>query len=312
MVLAGEGQLTVGERAELRDLLYCVCAGDGGGAGADRVVAGGGEIAALAGVSRPTVDLWPSRYDAEGIKGLFDQVRGAGREQVPASASARILALARTSQPVEQGLSHWSSREMAEFVKRAEGLSVSHHYVAKLWREAGLKPHRQGTFKVSKDPEFAEKVADVVGLYLDTPGGAVVLCLDEKTQIEALDRIQPLLPIGFDAAEKRTRDYDRHGTTNLFAAFVNTGEVLGECKPTRNSKDFLTFLKKAVKPHKGQGYPHRAGQPLHSHRPRCHGVDGEAPARGLPFHSDRFVLDQPNRNLVRHRHPPVHPPRNLP
>jgi transposase len=103
--------------------------------GADRVVAGGGEIAALAGVSRPTVDLWPlwpSRYDAEGIKGLFDQVRGAGREQVPASASARILALTRTSPPVEQGLSHWSSREMAEFVKRAEGLSVSHHYVAKL------------------------------------------------------------------------------------------------------------------------------------------------------------------------------------
>jgi transposase len=129
---------------------------------------------------------------------------------------------------------------------------VSHHYVAKLWRETGLKPHRQGTFKLSKDPEFAAKVADVVGLYLDPPGGAVVLSIDEKTQIQALDRTQPMLPIAFDATEKRTHDYVRHGTTNLFAALnVATGEVFGECKPTRNGANFLSFLKKAVKPHAG-------------------------------------------------------------
>jgi transposase len=113
-----------------------------------------------------------------------------------------------------------------------------------------LKPHRQGTFKLSKDPEFAAKVADVVGLYLDPPGGAVVLSIDEKTQIQALDRTQPMLPIAFDATEKRTHDYVRHGTTNLFAALnVATGEVFGECKPTRNGANFLDFLKKAVKPH---------------------------------------------------------------
>ncbi|WP_329059341.1 IS630 family transposase [Amycolatopsis sp. NBC_01480] len=210
------------------------------------------EIAALAGVSRPTVNFWLSRYGTEGIAGLLERPRGAGREQVPASIRARILAATRTSPPGELGLSHWSSREMAVFITRTEGVSVSHHYVAKLWRENGLKPHRQGTFKISKDPAFAEKVADIVGLYLDPPGGAVVLSIDEKTQIQALDRTQPLLPIEFDASEKRTHDYVRHGTTNLFAALnVSTGEVFGECTPTRNGADFLAFLKKAVKPHAG-------------------------------------------------------------
>jgi transposase len=211
------------------------------------------EVAALAGVSRPTVDLWLSRYAAEGVGGLLDRPRGAGREQLPASVRARILAATRTSPPAETGLSHWSSRQMAAFIGRTEGVSVSHHYVAKLWRETGLRPHRQGTFKLSKDPEFAAKVADIIGLYLRPPGGAVVLSLDEKTQIQALDRSQPLLPIEFDASEKRTHDYVRHGTTNLFAALnVGTGEVFGECKPTRDGKDFLAFLNKAVRPHASQ------------------------------------------------------------
>jgi transposase len=211
------------------------------------------EVAALAGVSRPTVDLWLTRYETDGIAGLLDRPRGAGREQVPATIRARILAATRTSPPAETGLSHWSSREMAAFIMRTEGVYVSHHYVAKLWRETGLKPHRQGTFKVSKDPAFAEKVADIVGLYLDPPAGAVVLSMDEKTQVQALDRTQPLLPIEFDATEKRTHDYVRHGTTNLFAApNVGTGEVFGECRPSRDGGDFLNFLKKAVKPHVGK------------------------------------------------------------
>jgi transposase len=211
------------------------------------------EIAALAGVSRPTVDLWLIRYETDGIAGLLDRPRGAGRKQVPATIRARILAATRTSPPAETGLSHWSSREMAAFITRTEGVYVSHHYVAKLWRETGLKPHRQGTFKASKDPAFAEKVADIVGLYLDPPAGAIVLSLDEKTQIQALDRTQPLLPIAVDATEKRTHDYVRHGTTNLFAALnVGTGEVFGECRPSRDGDTFLTFLKKAVKPHAGK------------------------------------------------------------
>ncbi|MCE7002882.1 IS630 family transposase [Kibdelosporangium philippinense] len=211
------------------------------------------EIAELAGVSRPTVDLWLSRYAADGVGGLLDRPRGAGREQVPVRVRARILAASRTSPPIETGLSHWSSREMAAWITRVEGVSVSHHYVAKLWRDNGLRPHRQGTFKLSKDPEFADKVADIVGLYLDPPGGAVVLSVDEKTQIQALDRTQPLLPITFDASEQRTHDYRRHGITNLFAALdVATGEVYGECHPVRDGANFLAFLKKAVKPHAGK------------------------------------------------------------
>jgi transposase len=210
------------------------------------------EVAALAGVSRPTVDLWLSRFASGGVAGLLDRRRGAPREQVPAAVRGRVLALTRISPPARTGLSHWSSRELAAFVTRAEGVYVSHHYVAKLWRATGLKPHRHGTFKVSKDPEFAAKVADVVGLYLEPPGGAVVLSIDEKTQIQALDRTQPMLPIEFDVTEKRTHDYVRHGTTNLFAALnVATGEVFGECKPTRTGANFLDFLRKAVKPHTG-------------------------------------------------------------
>lgn len=208
------------------------------------------EIAALAGVSRPTVDLWLGRFGGEGVAGLLDRRRGAPREQVPAAVRGRILALTRTGPPAETGLSHWSSREMAAFMGRTEGVYVSYHYVSKLWRETGLRPHRHGTFKLSKDPDFAAKVADVVGLYLDPPGGAVVLSVDEKTQVQALDRTQPLLPIEFDASEKRTHDYVRHGTTNLFAALnVTTGEVFGECRGARNGASFLAFLKKVVAPH---------------------------------------------------------------
>ena len=114
------------------------------------------EVAALAGVSRPTVDLWLRRFDADGVAGLLDRARGAAREQVPARIRVRILAATKSSPPAETGLSHWSSREMARFITRTEGVYVSHHYVAKLWRETRIKPHQSGTFKVSKDPAFAE------------------------------------------------------------------------------------------------------------------------------------------------------------
>lgn len=211
------------------------------------------DVAALAGLSRPTVDLWLSRYREHGLAGLLERPRGAPREQVPARVRARILALTRTTPPAETGLSHWSSREMARYVERTEAVSVSWHYVAKLWRDNDLKPHRQGTFKLSKDPRFAEKVVDVVGLYMDPPVGAVVLSVDEKTQVQALDRTQPLLPIEFGLTEKRTHDYKRHGTTNLFAALnVATGQVVTDCHPQRSGAEFLAFIKKAVKPHAGK------------------------------------------------------------
>ncbi len=211
------------------------------------------DVAELAGVVPITVDRYKARYAKWGIAGLVSRRPGGGKEQVPPRTRGRLIALTKMTPPPETGLSHWSTRTLADYLKRREGISVSFHYVARVWREENLKPHRSGTFKISKDPAFAEKVADVVGLYLAPPGGAVVLSIDEKTQIQALDRTQPVLPVTFAVTEKRTHDYVRHGTTNLFAALnVGTGEVLGECKPNRNGETFLAFLKKAVKPHAGK------------------------------------------------------------
>ncbi len=209
------------------------------------------DIVELAGVSAPTVDRWLDRYRQQGVAGLVERRRGGPRRQVDPRARARIVALTRTSPPAGLGISHWSARTMAAHLKRADGIVVSFNYVARVWREEKLAPHRIGTFKLSKDPLFADKVADVVGLYLDPPGGAVVLSIDEKTQIQALDRTQPLLPVDFGKTEKRTHDYKRHGVTNLFAALnVATGEVVGECTPSRDGARFLAFLKKATKPHR--------------------------------------------------------------
>lgn len=211
------------------------------------------ETARLAGVSLPTVDRWLQRYAESGVAGLTDESRGAPRAQVPAGTAERVVALTRVSPPSGTGLTHWSTRTLADYLARAEGISVSWHYVAKVWRDNGLRPHRSGTFKLSRDRAFADKVADVVGLYLDPPGGAVVLCIDEKTSIQALDRTQPLLPLDFGVTEKRTHDYRRHGTTNLFAAFdTATGQVVGDCYPRRTGKEFLAFVRKAVKPHAGK------------------------------------------------------------
>lgn len=211
------------------------------------------DIAELAGVAPLTVDRCKARYAERGSAGLEGKRRGGPRTQVPPRVRARVIALTRMSPPADSGLSHWSTRTLADHLRRREGISVSWHYIARIWREENLKPHRSGTFKISKDPAFAEKVADVVGLYLAPPGGAVVLSVDEKTQVQALDRTQPVLPVAFAVTEQRTHDYVRHGTTNLFAALnVTTGEVLGECKPNRNGASFLAFLKKAVEPHTGK------------------------------------------------------------
>jgi len=217
------------------------------------------EVARLAGVSRPTVNTWVRRYLQAGIEGLVDRPKPGKPAQVPGSVRARILALTRMSLPSHTGLSHWSSREMARYLKRHEGIEVSHNFVADLWRDNDLQPHRIGTFKVplSTDPDFEAKVFDVVGLYLDPPDGAIVLSFDEKTQVQALDRVQPLLPIDFAKTEKRTHDYVRHGTTNLFAALeVHSGQVHADCFPRRRTVEFLSFMDRVV-----AAYP--AKQELH-------------------------------------------------
>ncbi len=208
------------------------------------------DVAALAGVSVPTARLWPRRFAQGGLAALDGEVRpGKGKEH-PGWVRSRVLALSRSSPPPALGVSHWSSRLMADHLRRSEGIDVSHVFVADLWRENGLQPWRQGTFKLSRDPLFVEKVADVVGLYLDPPLGALVLSVDEKSQIQALDRTQPLLPVRFGSAEKRTHDYVRHGTTTLFAALdVGTGHVTGSCYDTHTATEFLDFMTRTVAAH---------------------------------------------------------------
>jgi transposase len=211
------------------------------------------EIADRLGVTPKTVRFWTVRYAMEGRSGLADRFRVGKPRLHDGDIRARLLALSRTSPPPELSLSHWSSRELARYFTRTTGVAVSHAFIAELWREHDLQPWRQGTFKLSKDPRFEEKVTDVVALYLDPPPEAVVLSVDEKTQVQALDRTQPMLPVDFGKTEKRTHDYKRNGTTDLFAAMnVGTGEVTAACCPTHKSADFLRFLERLVAKHPDQ------------------------------------------------------------
>jgi transposase len=204
-------------------------------------------VAEMTGTTRPTVYKWVDRYEREGVDGLVDRKRPGRQPWITEKVRSRIVALTRQSPPPVSGLSHWSSREMAKYLSREEAIRVSHHFVAELWREHDLKPHQSGTFKLSNDPNFAVKVMDVVGLYLDPPADAVVLSLDEKTQVQALDRTQPVLPMDFGKTEKRTHDYIRHGTTNLFAALnTATGGVIGRCFDRRRTAEFLRFMDQVV------------------------------------------------------------------
>lgn len=211
------------------------------------------EIAAMMRTSKVTVYKWLERYQEGGLAALETRKSTGRPREVSGEARSRILALTRQTPPESTGLSHWSANEMARYLRKHEGISVSHNFIAVLWRENGIKPHRQGTFKLSRDPEFAAKVIDIAGLYLDPPAGAVVLSVDEKTQVQALDRTQPLLPVTFEKNEKRTHDYVRHGTTNLFAALnTGTGEVTGKCFPRRRTSEFLKFMDEVVTRHPGQ------------------------------------------------------------
>ena len=196
-------------------------------------------ITAIAGtfhVSRPTVYTWRKRYLEEGIEGLADRERSGRPTSLQPKSVKRILYL--TTQRVPKEATHWSTRLMAKYA------GVTQWQVRKVWAAANLKPHRIKSFKISNDPQFAEKVIDVVGLYLNPPDNAIVLSVDEKTQIQALDRTQPLLPIRPGQIERRSHDYKRHGTTSLYAAFnVATGKVLGRITKRHRAKEFLQFLR---------------------------------------------------------------------
>ena len=212
-----------------------------------------GDIAAMSGASRPTVDKWLKRYEELGMEGLVSRTSPGGPRQIPDRIRARVLALSRTSPPSALGISHWTSPEMARYIKKTEGVYVSQTWVSRLWREHGLAPLRQGTFKISTDPDFEDKVRDVVGLYLDPPEGEVVVSVDAKTGIQALDRTQSLLPIDFGKTQKRTFDYARMGTTDLYAAMdIRSGKVIASLSATHATPDFLRLMRKVVAAYPGQ------------------------------------------------------------
>ncbi|MCA1605979.1 MAG: IS630 family transposase, partial [Acidobacteria bacterium] len=205
------------------------------------------EIAAAMMTTRPTVDKWIKRYEKHGMEGLVNRTSPGGPRQIPDRIRARVLALTRGTPPSSLGISHWSSWEMSQYIKKTEGVSVSKAWVAGLWRDNGLKPGQQGTFKISGDPDCEDKVRDVVGLYLGPPDGEVVVSVDAKTGIQALDRTQPLLPVAFGKTEKRTHDYVRAGTIDLYAAIdIRTGKVITSLSPTHATADFLRLMKKVT------------------------------------------------------------------
>jgi transposase len=205
------------------------------------------EIAAVVGVSRQTVLTLRSGYAKRGLDVLVDMPR-SGRPSTVDEAAVVVTTL--NPPPDELGVTHWSARLLSAHLTKA-GMPVSFAEVARIWRDWRLQPHRVETFKFSTDPQLEAKVRDVVGLYLNPPDKAVVVCVDEKSQIQALDRTAPLLPMRFDQAERRTHDYVRHGTTTLFAALeVATGRITADaCYPRHRNDEFLAFLKLVAKAH---------------------------------------------------------------
>lgn len=192
-------------------------------------------VAAELGISRPTVGKWRRRFLERRLDGLLDEPRPGAPRKIGDEDVERVVTLTLETTPVDA--THWSTRSMAH----RSGLSRS--TISKIWRAFGLQPHRTESFKLSADPLFIEKVRDIVGLYLNPPDRAMVLCVDEKAQIQALDRTRPLLPMSPGQVERRTHDYVRHGTTSLFAALdTKTGKVIGECRRRHRSVEFRKFL----------------------------------------------------------------------
>ena len=196
------------------------------------------DIAAELGITRATVARWRDRFAAGGLAGIEkDAPRGGRPPRTRDELAQKIVEMTTRQKPANA--THWSTRTLAE------ALGTNRSMVSRVWRANGLKPHLSRTFKVSNDPHFAEKLVDVVGLYLDPPEHALVLCVDEKSQIQALDRTQKSLPIYPGRCETMTHDYKRNGTTTLFAALdVVAGRLIGQCMPRHRHQEFIKFLKR--------------------------------------------------------------------
>jgi len=193
------------------------------------------DIAEKLGVCAHTAGTWRNRFARKRMDGLYDEPRPGAPREIGDDEIAFVIRKTLATSP--RGATHWSLRTMAKEIGHAPST------VHRIWRAFGLQPHRSETFKLSSDPLFVEKVRDIVGLYLSPPERAIVLCVDEKSQVQALDRTQPLLPMRPGQAERRTHDYKRHGTTSLFAALdVKAGTIIGKCMPRHRAIEFRKFL----------------------------------------------------------------------
>ncbi len=209
------------------------------------------EVSSELGVTMPTVGKWRQRFVERRLDGLLDEPRPGAPRKISDADVERVVTQTLESKPPHA--THWSTRGMA----KATGLSQT--AISRIWRAFNLQPHRTETFKLSTDPLFIDKVRDVVGLYMSPPDKAIVLCVDEKSQVQALDRTQPLLPMEPCRPERHTHDYARHGTTSLFAALnVATGEVIGHCHQRHRHQEFLKFLDQI-----DQTIPEEPGVELH-------------------------------------------------
>ena len=205
----------------------------------------GVEVARRTGYTPVQISRIRRRFADERLAGLEDRPRSGRPREVSARTIARVVAL--TLKPPPRGLTHWSARELADRT------GLSHSTVHRIWQEHGLKPHRVETFKFSTDPQAEERIRDVVGLYLHPPANAAVISLDEKTQIQALNRTQPLLPLRPGLPARQTHDYKRNGLTSLYAALdVERGKVIGECSARHTASDFLRFLKRVARHYRGE------------------------------------------------------------
>jgi transposase len=251
------------------------------------------EIAELEGVSAPTVTKWRNRFAERRLQGLLDEPR-PGRPRTITDDQVEAV-ITRTLEGPPKDATHWSTRSMA----REAG--VTQNAVLRIWHAFGLQPHRQERFKLSKDPQFIEKVHDICGLYLNPPERAVVLAVDEKSQIQALDRTQPTLPMLPGTPERATHDYERNGTTSLYAALnIQSGEVLGSLHHKHRAVEFLQFLKRidaTVPEHLGVHLV--LDNRLQSQDPEDPTLARCAPPLRAALHPDLQQLDQPRRALVR-------------
>jgi len=198
------------------------------------------EVSSQLGLSLRTVYIWRKRFKDHGLEGLKDRPRPGQPTKIKAETVKEVLRL--TVECLPRGGTHWSTRSMAK------SAGITCWQVRQIWNSVDLRPHRLKTFKISNDPNFAEKVIDIVGLYMNPPEKAMILSVDEKTQIQALDRTQPMLQLRPGQIERHTHDYKRHGTSNLYAAFdIMTGKVMGRITKRHRSREFLDFLRQIEK-----------------------------------------------------------------